>query len=65
MISLVQAKRDLLDVEHQLRHTRNRLAAYELLEDVALATLTSQLVAQFELVKATLLTRSQDVENER
>lgn len=65
MISQAQAKRDLLDIEHQLRHTRNRRAVYELLGDVELAAHTGQLVAHFELVKATLLSRSQDVESER
>jgi hypothetical protein len=61
MISQAQAKSDLLDIEHQLRHTRNRLAAYELLDDVELAGHTRQLVTHFELVRITLLARIQHV----
>jgi hypothetical protein len=57
MISQAQARREVLEVEHQLRHARNRLQCYELLDDEGLAAATRALVASLEQTKLLLTSR--------
>lgn len=59
MVSLPQLRRDLFEVETQLRFARARLQCYELLGDEELARHTRRVVQGLEQTKQILTTRLQ------
>ncbi len=59
MVSVPQLRRDLFDVETQLRFARARLQCYELLGDEELARHTQRVVEGLEQTRQILSTRLQ------
>ncbi|MDO7885328.1 hypothetical protein [Hymenobacter cheonanensis] len=65
MTNLPRLQRDLVEIENNLRLTRNRLACYELLDDSELAAHTKRVIEGLESTKEVLTIRIQGITNEK